>query len=65
MNMFCLPWTNNEEPVQCYEGEASATAWDFHQAFKRAVVANAPWEGSTLSGTKIREWIEERSREIE
>ena len=63
--MFCPPWTDKREPVQCFEGEASATAWELHQEFKRAVIANAPWEGGTLSGTKIREWIADRSREIQ
>lgn len=35
------------------------------EEFKRAVIANAPWEGGALSGTKIREWIEERTEEKE
>lgn len=65
LNMFCPPWCDNREPVQCFEGEASATAWELHQEFKRAVVANTPWEGGTLSGTKVREWIKDRSRESE
>jgi len=61
LNMFVPPWTDHRQPVTCYEGEASRTAWELHQQFKRSVIAAAPWEGGTLSGERIREWIQEHS----
>lgn len=64
LNMFVPPAYDKREPVPCYEGEASRTAWDLHQDFKQAVIARVPWDGATLSGKEIRRWIDERTREV-
>lgn len=65
LNMFVPPATDGREPVPCYEGEASRTAWDLHQDLKRAVIAGVPWEGATLPGDGIRHWINQRTRDME
>ena len=61
LNMFVPPGTDGHRTVGCTEGAASETAYRLHQEFKREFVAPVPWEGATLCGAEIRDWIEQRS----
>ncbi len=52
--------SDGEEPVKCFRGECSATAWRLHQDFKRRFIAAVPREGMTIEGVDIVEWLVKR-----
>lgn len=60
LNLFEPPGADGQEPVGCWDGEASRTAHALHQAFKEDFLAKMPAEGGMIRGTEIRAWISER-----
>lgn len=61
LNMFVEPGEDGAEPVECFVGVASRTAWELHQSFKEEFIAPLCREGEhTIAGAEIRAWIEER-----
>ena len=53
------------DPVPCYRGQCSRTAWDLHQEFKRRFVAILPKEGGTIHGHEVRTFLAAHAGEIE
>lgn len=58
LNMFVAPGADGHQPVECFAGTASRTAWDLHQDFKEQFIATVPREGGIITGSEIRSWIE-------
>lgn len=60
LNLFEPVGADGQEPVVCWDGQASQTAHALHQRFKADFLVGMPWEGGTISGANIRAWISER-----
>lgn len=52
-----VPKCTGGEPIKCYSGTCSVTAWGLHHDFKREVIAALPKEGGTIPGDLIRGWL--------
>lgn len=59
---FVPPAADGWEPVQCFLGQCSQTAWDLHQEFKRDYIATMDRDGGRIDAGIIRLWIKVRMR---
>lgn len=60
LNAYIPPGWDGHEPVTCFQGDASRTAYDLHQDFKWAHIATLPPEGGTLEAALIKSFLLEK-----
>lgn len=57
LNWLVPPGADGMEPVRCWNGACSRTAWALHHDFKESFLAGMPREGGEIPGTVVLTWI--------
>ena len=60
INAFVPPGWDKLDPVKCYKGEVSFTAFILHQEFKREFIEVLPKDGGIIKRFIILDWIKAR-----
>lgn len=63
LNNIIPPGEDGEEPVKCFEGVCSKSAWDLHQDLKFQIIARMPKEGGKISSGMLRSFLREHGIE--
>ncbi len=64
LNQAVPPRSDGLDPVKCFQGEVSVTAWLLHHDFKAEVLARIPPEGGKISAGLVQSFLRERAAQV-
>lgn len=64
LNAYIPPRTDGHEPVKCFKGICSETAWRMHHVFKFGFLTMVPRDGCTIRKDAILEWLQANGAKI-